>query len=200
MNRYIVLFLSAIFLSSCNRAGSGDSTETTLFPITNNVENPSSIFLKLMDRTEGDTTISYAARGLYHSDTVGLVIEVSKDIPAGINADGSANEEIGFNKGWITFKSSGAESDRFISALAELWQVNDIEKMTSSPIQPLTFSSNKTAVNHDKPATSSFKLFFDEASNTPGEIFFTFDTYRRSIEFQEKDQRYRSTIVRTFAE
>lgn len=202
LNFMICLLPFALLLSCNNASKSGsDHVETTeLFPITNNPENPSRIFLKLTEKVEGDTSISYVARGLHKNDTVALIIEVDKDIPAGINNDGSINEEMGFNTGWITFKTLGTESDRFISALAELWQVSDIDKMATDPIQPLAFSSNRTAFDHSKPSTSSFKLFFDEDSRVPGEIFFTFDTYRRSIEFQEKDEQYRRTITRSFAE
>ena len=200
---FIVHLLPFALLLSCNNApqsGSDQAEVIELFPITNNPSAPARIFLKLMDKAEGDTSISYVAKGLYQDDTVGFIVEVDKNIPAGINNDGSVNEEIGFKKGWITFKTLGVESDRFVSALAELWQVSDINKMATDPIQPLAFSSNRTAFDHSKPSTSSFKLFFDEDSRVPGEIFFTFDTYRRSIEFQEKDEQYRRTITRSFAE
>lgn len=200
---FMLCLLPLATVLSCNNAtkSGSDQTETAqLLPITNNPDNPNRIFLKLVDQVEGDTVVSYVAKGLYRDDTVGLFVEVSKNIPAGINNDGSVNEAMGFKKGWITFKTLGKESDRFISALAELWQVSDIEKMTTEPVQPLAFSSNRAAVDQLKPATSSFKLFFDESSRLPGEIFFTFDTYRRSIEFQEKDEQHRFAIARSFAE
>ncbi len=205
MNRLstiMILLLSTFVASSCNNTSSsdGEPTETKLYPIAVNPEHPNKIFLKLMDRTEGDTSISWMVKGLYHGDTVGFVIEVDKNIPAGITHDGYVDEQAGFNKGWIKFKKSGTESDRFAAALAELWQVDDIGGMTAETIQPLVFSSNKTAVDHSKPSTNSFKLFFNEDAPIPGEVFFTFDTYTRSIEFQEKDERYRATIVRSFAE
>ncbi|WP_257666032.1 hypothetical protein [Parapedobacter tibetensis] len=198
-----ILWLSIILISSCNNASTSGEDETedlNLLSITNNPENPSRIFLRLTDKMEGDTSISYAAKGLYQDDTVGFFIEIDKNIPAGINQDGSADNEVGFKKGWIKFRKSGIESDRFVSALAELWQVDSIVNMKTQTIQPLVFSSNKTAIDHSKPSTSSFKLFFDDDSLNPGEIFFTFDTYKKGIEFQEKDAKYRSAIVRSFSE
>lgn len=203
INLSVAILLSIALLSSCNNAStSGESNgETTkLVPIVRNSENPSSIFLGLVDKVEGDTSISYVAKGLYQDDTVGFIVEVGKTIPAGINSDGSVNEKDGFKMGAITFKKSGVESDLFVSALGQLWQVSGIDKMKTEPIQPLAFSSNKKPVNLDKSSTYSFKLFFDKNSSDPGEIFFTFDTYKRSIEFQEKDAKYRSTIAHAFAQ
>ncbi|WP_093316295.1 hypothetical protein [Olivibacter domesticus] len=203
INPSMTILLSIALLSSCNNAStSGESNRgtTKLVPIVRNSENPSSIFLGIVDKVEGDTSISYVAKGLYLNDTVGFIVEVNKTIPAGINSDGSVNEKDGFKTGSVTFKKSGMESDLFVSALGQLWHVNGIDKMKTEPIQPLAFFSNKKPVNLDKSSTNSFKLFFDQKSSNPGEIFFTFDTYKRSIEFQEKDAKYRSTIAHAFAQ
>ncbi|MFC3196387.1 hypothetical protein ACFOET_02050 [Parapedobacter deserti] len=204
MNRCILIsFLSIFFLWSCNNAPkSEDDTmgAVQLLPIVNNEETAASIFLKLLDKTDGDTSISYAAKALYRDDTVGIIIEVDKDVPAGINPDGSVNEETGFRKGTIKFKKSGKESDRFVAALAQLWQIEGINSMKGQAVQPLAFSSNKTTINHNKPSTSSFKLFFNEDSPVPGEVFFTFDTYKRMVEFQVKSPSHRSSILAALAE
>ena len=203
INRSITILLSIILISSCTNSTTsdeGNAKATELVSIVRNPQNPSSIFLDLVDKTEGDTSVSYAAKGLYQNDTVGFIVEVAKNIPAGINNDGSVNEKDGFKTGVITFKKSGVESDLFVAALGKLWHVSDIDKMKTDLIQPLVFSSNKKPINLNKPSTSSFKLFFDKGSSTPGEVFFTFDTYKRSIEFQEKDAQHRSTIAGAFAE
>lgn len=203
MNHLIAILLSIILISSCTNAPTsdeGNAKTTELISIVRNPQNPTSIFLDLVDKTEGDTSVSYVAKGVYQNDTVGFIVEVAKNIPAGINSDGSVNEKDGFKTGVITFKKSGVESDLFVAALGKLWHVSDIDKMKMEPIQPLVFSSNKKPVNLNKPSTSSFKLFFDKDSSTPGEVFFTFDTYKRSIEFQEKDAQHRATIAGAFAE
>ncbi|SEK18171.1 hypothetical protein [Parapedobacter koreensis] len=201
MNRSILMLLCSVSLmASCNNVSqSGDERTKKLSSMTHDTENPTSIFLTLLDKTVNATTISYVAKGIYKNDTVGLLIEVDKDIPAGINADGSVNEAAGFKKGAIKFIKSGAESDRFVAALGELWQVNDVAAMKSA-IEPLVFSSNKKAFNEDKPSTNNFKLFFDEEAPIPGELFFTLDTYKHLVQFQEKNAQYRSQIVHAFAE
>jgi len=203
INQFASVFLSMILLAACNNAsqsGGGQTDSLALVQVTNNPQNPTSIYLKLVNKTEGDTSISYQAKGLYQQDTLGFILEVSKQIPAGINKDGTVNQQDGFKKGSFTFKTSGAESDLFVSTLAKLWHVDSVSHMKSTPIQPLAFSSNKTSVDLNKLATNSFKLFFEEDSPTPGEIFFTFDTYKRSIEFQERDAENRFTIVHALGE
>ncbi len=199
--KQIVILLSAALLAACSNNPKSDSRgRTPLVSITHSPENASYISLRLSDRTDGDATISFVARGLHNEDTVGFIVEVDKNIPAGIGSDGQVDEEAGFQTGSIRFVRSGAESDRFVSALAELWGVEGASQMKSQPIQPLVFSSNRVPVNLDKSFTYSFKLFFEEDAPVPGEVFFTLDTYRRTVEFQEKGTQYRSQIVQAFAE
>lgn len=210
MNRYrklnwpVTLLLLITTLASCNNNPKNvdkAKTETVkLFPIVKNTDNPSLIYLSLTDKKEGDTSIAYLAKGLYQQDTVSFLVEVSKNIPAGINKDGSVNQKEGFKTGSITFKSAGASSDAFVTALATLWKVDGIKKMRTVPIQPLAFSSNKNPFDPNKPSTNSFKLFFNAHSTAPGELFFTFDTYKRSIQFQEKDTDQRNAIVHALGE
>lgn len=197
-----LLLISAIVISACNNSSSStDGSTVTLSAITTNTENPTSIFLGIVDKIEEDTAFSYITKGLFEGDTVGLVIEVAKDILPGVNADDSVNEADGFRTGSITFHSAGVESDAFVSALAKLWGLGDsIYTMTSSPVKPLVFSSNKVVVDHTKPTTSSYKLFFDPESRNAGEVFFTLDNYRRFVEFQEKDSIYRVKIMQAFVE
>ncbi|WP_436830985.1 hypothetical protein [Parapedobacter sp. DT-150] len=204
MNRSILALLCAITLiSACNRAHQADAEKRgarDLFPITKDPEKPTSIVLRLLDMKESGASVSYVAKGIYQEDTVGFVIEIDKIIPAGINSDGSVNEEIGFKKGTIKFIKSGVASDRFVSALGELWQVDGVDSMKTQPVEPLVFSSNNDAVDYSKPATGNFKLFFGEDAPVPGELFFTLDSYKRIIEFREKGAQYRSQIVHAFAE
>ncbi|WP_353125021.1 hypothetical protein [Parapedobacter pyrenivorans] len=203
MKNTLIMLLSVVVLASCSNApksdgGSGEAAP--LFALTNNPENPKYIALRLLDRRDGDTAITYSARAIYEQDTVGFTIQLDKDIPAGISSDGSVNEEAGFKTGTITFLRSGPESDRFVAALATLWKVEGVTRMKAQPVQPLAFSSNRAPVDHNKPFTNSFKLFFEENAPVPGEVFFTYDTYKKTIEFQEKGTQYRAQIVRTFGE
>ncbi|SEM64137.1 hypothetical protein SAMN05216436_10678 [bacterium A37T11] len=204
MSRFIVIVASSmIILSACNntpKSGGSKAGAVKLYPIARDTVNATSIYLKLLDKTAGDSSISYQVKGLYGKDTVGFTLQINKTIPAGINKDGSPNDKDGFKRGVIKFKRSGTESDRFVSALAKLWHAKDSGKMRSDQVIPLVFSSNNNAVDVSKPATYSFKLFFDKGVQPPGEIFFTFDTYKKEIEFQEKDAQQRLSIVQAFME
>ncbi|MFB2117694.1 hypothetical protein [Parapedobacter sp. 2B3] len=203
MKHISILSLAAILLASCgNTSNSGDkkSDAIPLFEIVNNPEHPKHVALRLVGRTDNDTSVSYVAQGLYKGDTVGFHIELNHQIAAGINPDGSVNNETGFTTGLITFTRSGPESDRFVAALGALWNVGDVTQMKPGPVEPLVFSSNRAAVDHDKPFTYSFKLFFAPDAKVPGEVFFTYDTYKKTIEFQEKDTQYRSQIVHSLGD
>jgi len=203
MKQVLPLLALATFLASCGQSPKTDSDNTDatpLFEIVSNPEHPKHIGLRLVDRTDGDTSVTYIARGLYGADTVGFHIELDNQITAGINADGSVNEETGFTTGTLTFLRSGPESDRFAAALAALWNIDDVTRMKSTPIEPLVFSSNRADVDYNKPSTYSFKLFFAPDAPVPGEVFFTFDTFKKTIDFQEKDTQYRSQIVHAFGE
>jgi len=203
MKLFSIPVLLVALLASCgpaSKSGNDDAGAIPLFEIVSDPAHPTHIALRLVNRTDGDTSITYVAEGLYDGDTVGFHIELDKRITAGISPDGAVDEANGFTTGSITFLRSGPESDRFASVLAKLWVADKITRMKTTPIEPLVFSSNRIDVDHDKSFTYSFKLFFAPDAAVPGEIFFTFDTFRKTIQFQEKDMRYRSQIVHAFGE
>lgn len=203
MKKIFQLPILVVLFASCGQPNTGsDNTTGTipLFEMSNNPENAQNITLRLVERIDADTAITYVARGLYQADTVGFDIQMAKQIAAGINADGLVNEDAGFTTGTITFLRSGPESDRFAVALAKLWNINDVSKMKQTPVTPLVFSSNRESVDYDKSFTYSFKLFFAPDASVPGEVFFTFDTYKKTINFQEKGEQYRSQIVHSLGE
>ncbi len=203
MKHVSIPVLLAALLASCGNASKSDGNDAgaiPLFEIVSNPAHPTHIALRLVSRTDSDTSITYVAKGLYGGDTVGFHIELDKQIVAGISPEGSVDEENGFTTGSITFLRSGLESDRFATVLAELWRVDNVTRMKATPIEPLVFSSNRIAVDYDKSFTYSFKLFFSPGAPVPGEVFFTFDTFKKTIEFQEKDAQFRSQIVHSFGE
>ncbi len=197
MNRTFItttIVVIALLASSCNRQ-SGEQG-LSLHQITSNQAKPTTLFLSITEKTEQDTAILYQVQGLFNQDTVGFLVSLDRDIPAGINDDGSVNESDGFKTGTVKFLSSGEQSDAFVAALADLWgQSLEAGTFSSEAVVPLAFSSNKNPVDHQTPSTNNFKLFFQPDLDEPGELFFTLDTYRRSIEFQEKDEKFRATIL-----
>ncbi|UIR54504.1 hypothetical protein LZQ00_09490 [Sphingobacterium sp. SRCM116780] len=159
-------------------------------PVTNNKH----LFLRIVDDVKTDSSHIYTTQGLHDQDTVGLKIEVVNQIRAGI-IDEEPNDDVGFSKGKIKISSLGAQSDAFIKALGSIYEIKTSDPFTSATLLPNVFSSNKVNVDLDKTATYSFKLFLDNSSGTPAEMFFSVDTYKRSVEFSEKDPKFRPLFI-----
>lgn len=200
-----VILLTLITFSACNQQSSSTNqpaeNELKLMELSQRPNNLKSIFLSITDKQEADTSFLYTVKGIFNSDTVGFIVSLDKDIAPGVLPDGSVDEKAGFKVGAVKFIGIGSESDRFVSALAQLWGIPDsIHRFANDAVIPLTFSSNNEEVNQLSPSTSSFKLFFDPDANHPGEVFFTLDTYLRTIEIQEKNDSYRTAIFQSLIE
>ncbi|WP_144243331.1 hypothetical protein [Sphingobacterium sp. ML3W] len=159
-------------------------------PVTNNKH----LFLRIVDDVKTDSSHIYTAKSVYKGDTVGLKVEVVNMIPAGIISD-QANEEVGFTKGKIKFSSLGSESDAFVKALGAIYELPASASFSNTTLLPTVFSSNKVNVDLDKTATYSFKLFLEQKAGDPAEMFLNVDTYKKSIEFQEKDPKFRAPFI-----
>lgn len=160
-------------------------------------ENPS-LYFYIQASEETDTTITYTAKSLHDKDTVGVQIQVSKNIPAGIASDGNPDNEEGFKEGIIRFVSLGAQSDAFVKALGAVYQRPVTGGMSTTAIVPLVFSSNKQAVDLSKNGTYSFKLFFANHAGAEAEVFAILDLYRRVFELKAKDATHYERIVAAF--
>lgn len=200
----LALFTAIISFSACNQQSQTDEStenELKLLQISQRPNNLKSIFLSITDKQEADTAFLYSVKGVFNSDTVGFIVSLDKDVEPGVTVDGLVDEVAGFKVGTIKFIGTGTESDRFVAALAQLWGIPDsIYQFSDTPVAPLTFSSNNQEVNQRSPSTSNFKLFFDQDSEEPGEVFFTLDTYLRTIEIQEKDDKFRMAIFQSLIE
>jgi hypothetical protein len=159
-------------------------------PVTNNKH----LFLRIVDDVKTDSSYIYTAKSVFKGDTVGLKVEVVNLIPAGI-IDDVANEDVGFTKGKIKISSLGAESDAFIKALGTIYELPASGPFSSTTLVPTVFSSNKVNADLDKTATYGFKLFLERKSGEPAEMFFNIDTYKRSLEFKEKDPVFRAPFI-----
>ncbi len=200
LNKVLLLFVAAIMAAACsgNKQSEGDDAPRVL-SLTGSGQYNKSLFLSIVDQTEQDTSFLYTVKGAFNGDTVGFYVSLDKEIPAGIDAEGSATMD-GFKTGSIKFLRSGDESDRFIAVLASIWETEPAgNSFSAEAVLPLVFSSNNKAVDFSKPATHNFKLFFDPDAAEPGEIFFTHDTYHQRIELQEKDPAYRQIILDALA-
>lgn len=197
-----VFLLSATFLSSCggssNKDNKAPADAVTLGKFVGNDSDNPSLYLYLADAKETDSTIVYTAKSLHDADTVGLQIEVAKNIPAGIGADGNPDEKDGFKTGVIKFTTIGRQSDALVKALGQVYQSPAQSGMAASGIAPLVFSSNKQAVDLSKNGTYSFKLFMDNSAGAEAEAFVILDLYRRLFELKAKDSTQFPRLVAAF--
>ena len=129
---------------------------------------------------------------------MGLQIEISKAIPAGVFEDGNVNEEKAFQEGAIKFSSIGEESDRFVKAIAALYELSTDQGMTDAVLTPLVFSSNKTVVDLTGNGTYAFKLFFANSEGEEAEVFTELNLYNRSFKMWAKDAAQHARILSAF--
>ncbi|MFD1769054.1 hypothetical protein [Sphingobacterium suaedae] len=165
--------------------------------VNSDTENPS-VYLSLVDSKETDSSMVYVAKSLRNRDTIGLQIEVVKNIPAGLYPDGNPNNEKGFTSGAIKFSSIGSESDNFIQALGGLYKHSVKGGMTEVTLLPLVFSSNKKNIDLKKNGTYTFKLFFNNSAGAEAEVFAVLDLYKRLFEFRAKDSTQYERILAAF--
>ena len=203
---YSAFLAAIILLNSCgnpsktnDNSGNGESSGVKLNQLTNNPEaDKLHFYFQLSESAQTDSSIIYHANSLFESDTVGLQIEVLKNIEPGITSEGTPNEETGFSQGSIKFSSIGEQSNSFVKSLGKLFNLPSSGKMSSETLLPLIFSSNQEAVDLLKSKTYSFKYFFETKSGIPAEMFGIIDTYKKSFELSEKDTIYRQTIISLF--
>lgn len=191
----------ALILTSCNNSSTDKqkTSERTLEVLTNDVNaTKQQFFLRLVDEQQTDSSVIYNAKSVFEDDTVGLQVEILKNIEAGVTSDGKIDESKGFVKGSIKLSSIGVYSDNLVKALGTIFQLPSSGKMTNQTIDPLVFSSNKVSVDLAKQGTYSFKLFLDNSVGTEAELFAVVDTYRKSFEMSEKDSTFRAHLISAF--
>ncbi|WP_437921607.1 hypothetical protein [Sphingobacterium sp. LRF_L2] len=160
-------------------------------------ENPS-VFLSIVDTEQTDSSAVYTVKSLRDQDTIGLKLEVLKNVPPGITVDGTPDNDAGFTKGAVKFTSLGKESDSFLQALRGLYKQSGSDKMTDTTLQPLVFFSSKTEIDLTKNGTYSFKLFFGNGVGAEAEAFLVLDLYKRLVEFKSKDSTQYPRLIAAF--
>lgn len=198
-----VMLVSTITSCGNNQKGSENATEEALtanlaqFVASSTTDNPA-VYLALVSSTEADSSVTYVGKSLNGKDTLGLQIEISNAIPAGVFEDGNVNEEKAFQEGAIKLSSIGEESDRFVQAIAALYELPTDQGMTDGVLAPLVFSSNKTVVDLTGNGTYAFKLFFANGEGEEAEVFAELNLYNRSFKMWAKDAAQHARILSAF--
>lgn len=190
------------FLFGCNRNSEtqqNNNDSTKLEDITSRLdpqEGWSDIFLKITSDIKTDSSHIYNTKGLYNNKVVGLQIEVSSKIGAGI-VDGIPDQKSGFIANAVQLRSIGQESDEFIKALAIIYKQTTKKGFTKNTISATAFSLNEMSVNLDKNGYYKLKLFFEENDeNLYSEVYLNINTEKKEIEIHEKDEEYRAPIIK----
>jgi hypothetical protein len=138
----------------------------------------------------------YYVRGSYKNKPFGFDLGIPK----------STGGESGFGSG-IYFKSIGKESDYFLQALAEVYQLPVDTTLQFADSISVNYANLPEMVRHMMeegkevvPLHHQFKIFVEAGTDAePGELFLNFDREYHLVELEEKDSSYRSTLVKGFA-
>lgn len=202
MNKILVLLYMGILSFLFGNRSVDDAAQqggnVALEEITSRVDKAegwNDIFLKITSETVTDSSYIYIAKGLHNKEVVGLQIEISTHIGAGV-INGKADQS-GFAADAVRIKTIGKESDRFINALAELYKQPTGRIFISAPISVAVFSLNDKNVDLSKSAYYKLKLFFaGHDKDMYCELFLNINTTKREIELHEKDEGYRPNIIK----
>jgi len=163
------------------------------------VEGWNDVFLKIIDKTNNENSVIFTCQGLYNGFTLGLKVEVKKNMEAGLLASGEINRDAFYRNG-ISLLSIGVESNVFLRALSELYNFPTTKPFIDKITNAMAFSLNESDVDLAKSEKYNFKLFFNDESETHYcEIFCNIDLAKGIIEFHEKDHEYRENIIKSFA-
>lgn len=193
--------LAIALATSCNNASKTTDNKNdslTLKSLTNDTTAARvQLYLGFTNETETDSSKVFVCKSLYGTDTVGLQVEVLKNIQPGINNEGQPTKD-GFVDGNIKLTSIGTESNNLVTAIGQLFKLPTDGMMTTNTLLPTVFSSNKGVVEFNNQNTYSFKLFLNNGLGEPAEMFAVLDLYRRAFELSEKDPAYRPGIIAAF--
>jgi len=187
-------FLSSIF---------GFSQNTNLIELTSNQdaeEGWKDLIFIITEKEKLDNGFwSLTCKANYGNQTVGIKINISDGIPAGIVNDEIDNTRF-FSKG-VEFQSIGKESDKLIEIISKLYGLPTKNKFTSEKLTFTAFPLNKEKAILEN-GRFHFKIFFDENDerNLYAEIFLNPDLKNGTVELNEKDEEYRANIVKLLSE
>lgn len=157
------------------------------------------IFLKITEQIENENSVTYTAKGLYNEQTVGILIEVIKNMEPGLLPSGEINQEAFYRDG-IKLYSIGEQSNLLLKALSTLYQFPTNKTFSTAIEGAMTFSLNEISVDLKKKEHYKFKLFFhDDSEELYCEMFCNIDLVGGNIELHEKDEDYRENIIKTLA-
>ena len=131
----------------------------------------------------------------HKNQIVGLKINIKNGIPGG------EIDDPGVSVNGVEFKSIGKESDKLIEIMSELYEQPKKTKFTDQNLFFVALSLNREKAVLEN-GSFRFKLFFDENDerNLYSEFYLNPDFINGTIELKEKDEEYRTNIIKTLSE
>ena len=141
--------------------------------------------------TNSEGNILITTESKYQQQTVGFQIEIIDDFkpyPIG------KMQNIYWGKGY--FINTGKNTEKFITLLTKLYSVHPKPiKQNKIPIA-LTYLSGDPRLFYSEPVHTKF--FFNSDSDDEkyyAEVFINIDANKKTLEFHEKDEEYRSALI-----
>lgn len=196
----ILLFILTILSCSNNQGKTSNANAQTAFSIKpliiDNGEEEgwgADIRLSITNVSENDSANIYKTISTYNNQELGFLVSVPK----------RKEGDKGFGKG-IRLESTGKISDNFLQVLTNLYkQKTDtawkfVNTILLNYVNLNEFAKSLNAEIIDPPSnTKEYKLFFEgNSEDNYAELYLNINTEEHWIELREKDEEYRSFIIR----
>ncbi len=189
MKNKLLLSILTLGIISCKENTSKIVDLTNLKSIEGFVDIP----LSIVGTEEIDNYYIYNTSATFNNDTLGIIIKLKKEIPAGFINGEAVNL---FVDEGIELSSKGNESDNLLRFISEKYNLGD-KTIFIKDSQIFTCANlNQEKVNYKK-GESRFKIFFEgDEDESYAELFINFNFSKGIISLNEKDQEYRESLVK----
>ena len=151
--------------------------------------------LNIVEQTSKDGYLVNRLQAMFKDDLLELIVSLKEGVPAGFE-DGVPKNT--FLVDGIIFESTGLNSDRLLTTLAQKYQINS-GKLTMKSKQVFTCANlNNTAVDYQS-GNPKFKIFLDGGTEV-AELYVNFDFKKSTISLNEKDPQYRDGVINLLGE
>lgn len=147
--------------------------------------------LSIIETKEFDEYFEYNTSAIVEQKTVGIIVKLRKNIPAGFINGEPKNM---FLKDGIEFISKGIESDKLLSFLSDKYGFTN-NSISLKESQIFTCANLNQGKPNYKNGESRFKIFL-EGDEDYSELFVNFNFTKKMIFLNEKDKEYREALIK----
>ncbi len=181
----LLLLISSLF--GCNSKNSNIIDLSNLKPNEGFIDVP----LSVVSTAVSENYYEYDVKAIVNNDTIGIIIKLKKNIPAGFVNGEPKNM---FLSDGIEFVSKGIESDKLLGFLSKNYGLNE-SNTTIKDSQLFTCANLNESKTNYKTGESRFKIFL-EGEEDYAELFVNFNFSKSIISLNEKDEEYREPLIK----